>query len=149
MELTASTRPNFHAADVGEKSQFQVDWTTEMLTGLLLLAMPFLAGAHHATAIQFDVSRTIKLTGVVSKLDWANPHVHVSMDIKISDGVEHWDIELASPGGIVVSGLSRDLLKPGTTISIMGYPGKAGTMSVCAKELTLPDGRIASFVVGI
>lgn len=120
-----------------------------MLTRLLLLAMPFLAGAHHATATQFDISRTVKLTGVVSKLDWANPHVHVSLDIKIPDGVEHWDIELASPGGIVVSGLSKDLIKPGTTISIIGYPGKANALSVCAKELTLADGRVATFVIGI
>src|SRR5215510_8107220 len=101
------------------------------LVAVLLLCTPFTMRAHHSTAAQFDTSRTVKVTGIISKLDWANPHVHVLMDVK----TEHWDVELASPGGIVVAGLSKDLLKPGTTVTITGYPGKI-PLSICAKELT-------------
>ena len=111
--------------------------------------MPGTVGAHHATALQFDVSTTVKLTGVISKLDWANPHVHLSLEVKSGDGVvELWDVELASPGGVIVTGLSKDLLKPGTTISITGYPAKT-KLAVCAKELSLADGTAATFVIGI
>src|SRR5262245_49004485 len=119
--------------------------------------------AHHATAVQFDISKTVKLQGVVSKLDWANPHAHVRIDIKRDRGPEeHWDVELASPGGIIVTGLSQDLLKPGTMLTVIGYPAKANPsndsssstpsapqLSVCAIQLVLADGTTAKFVVGI
>jgi len=119
------------------------------LAAILFLVMPGTVGAHHATALQFDVSRTVKLTGVISKLDWANPHVHLSLEVKSGDGVvELWDVELASPGGVIVTGLSKDLLKPRTTVHITGYPAKS-KQAVCAKELILADGTTATFVIGI
>jgi Family of unknown function (DUF6152) len=120
--------------------------------------------AHHATAVQFDISKTVKLQGVVSKLNWANPHAHVLIDVKRDRETEHWDVELASPGGIIVSGLSQDLLKPGTTLTVTGYPAKANAsvdslsdpasrsaskLSLCAIQLMLADGTTAKFVVGI
>ena len=77
------------------------------------------------------------------------------MDVKNERGrTEQWDVELASPGGIIVSGLSKDALKPGTAITIVGYPGKANAdpsrdPAVCATQLTLADGTTAQFVVGI
>jgi len=127
---------------------------------VLLIAVrwtPTFGGAHHATATQFETSKTVKLKGVVKKLDWANPHVHVYVDVKAErDLIEHWDVELASPGGIIVAGLSRDMLKPGTVLEFTGYPGKANIssrtsaeFSVCATQVTLTDGTTATFVVGI
>ena len=111
--------------------------------------MPGTVGAHHATALQFDVSRTVELKGVISKLDWANPHVHLSLEVKVANApVELWDVELASPGGVIVTGLSKDLLKPRTTVHITGYPAKS-KQAVCAKELILADGTTATFVIGI
>ena len=106
-------------------------------------------GAHHATAVQYDISKTITLKGVVSQLDWANPHAHALISVKNSKGVEErWDVELASPGGIIVSGLSRAALVPGTTLTVVGYPGKQNS-TLCAKEVTLADESTATFVVGI
>jgi len=108
---------------------------------------------HHATATEFDISKTIKLKGVVSKLDWANPHAHVYIDVKGDRGIEQWNVELASPGGIIVSGLSRELLGPGTTLTITGYPAKTNgaskSFSVCATEVTQANGTTARLVVGI
>src|SRR5688572_4530877 len=96
------------------------------LIAICLLLTQISVDAHHATATQFDSSKTVRLKGVVSKLDWANPHVHVFVDVEGERGAdEQWDVELASPGGIIVSGLSKDLLKPGTALTIIGYPGKA------------------------
>ena len=113
------------------------------------------AWAHHATALQYDISRTVELKGVVSKLDWANPHAHVYIDFTKDSGVaEHWNVELGSPGAIIVAGLSRELLSPGTTLTITGYPGKTNStnskmLSICATHVTLADGSVATFVVGI
>jgi hypothetical protein len=109
--------------------------------------MPLLPGtiwAHHATATQYDISRTISFTGVISKLEWSNPHVHASIDVK----KELWDVELASPGGVIVAGLSRDQLKPGTVLTVTGYPGKSNR-SLCAVEVKTDDGAKATFTVGI
>jgi hypothetical protein len=118
-------------------------------------AMPGLR-AHHATATQFDPSKTMKVTGVVSKLAWTNPHVHLALTVKTAGGrEENWDVELGSPGAIIVSGLSRDQLEPGITLTITGYPGRASAspgspaLSVCATQVTLSDGTTAQFVVGI
>jgi hypothetical protein len=125
---------------------------------LIFLLMPSIAlPGHHATATDFDISKTIRLKGVISKLNWANPHAHVWIEVKGERGAaEHWDVELASPGGIIVSGLSREMLIPGTTITILGYPSKANLSSdashdpaVCATQLMLEDGTTAQFVVGI
>jgi hypothetical protein len=132
------------------------------LIAICLLLTQISVDAHHATATQFDSSKTVRLKGVVSKLDWANPHVHVFVDVEGERGAdEQWDVELASPGGIIVSGLSKDLLKPGTALTIIGYPGKAAVSlnasdgrlspkrSACATQLTLTDGTTAVFTVGI
>jgi hypothetical protein len=116
---------------------------------LSLQAMPMRLLAHHATAAQYDISKTVTFTGVISKLEWSNPHVHASIDVKRDSGVERWDVELASPGGIIVAGLSRDLLKPGTTLTVTGYPGNRSDRTVCATQVKMPNGMTATFTVGI
>jgi len=106
--------------------------------------------AHHATAAQYDISRMVTLTGVISKLDWANPHVHAFVDVKRADGVlESWDAELASPGGIIVAGLSKETLKPGATLTLKGYPGNRADRTICVTRVKMPDGMTATFTVGI
>ena len=116
-----------------------------LVMGAAFLALP--ASAHHATAAQYDISTTVTLKGVISKLDWANPHIHVYMDVK----GENWDVEFGSPGAVIVSGLNRDVLKPGAALTIKGYPTKStkAPHAACAAEATLQDGTTAHFVVGI
>ena len=109
---------------------------------LIVTALP--GWAHHATATQYDVSRTISLTGVISKLEWSNPHVHAVID---AQNVQ-WDVELASPGGVIVAGLSRDQLKPGTILTVTGYPGKVNN-TLCAVKVKTNDGAVVTFTVGI
>jgi hypothetical protein len=127
---------------------------------LICLASPQVhSSPHHAIATEFDVSKTTKIKGVVSKLDWANPHAHVTLEVKTGENTsELWDVELGSLGAIVVSGLSKDLLSPGSALTITGYPSRANAspdpkreakLSLCATAVTLPDGRTATFVVGI
>ena len=125
----------------------------------LLLIVPGAVSSHHATALQFDISQTVEFKGRVSKLDWGNPHVHVHIDVQVSKDLdEDWDAEFLSPGGLIVSGLSRELLKPGEVLVVKGYPSKATPgasaqgkvqRKVCATEVTLSDGTHVAFVVGI
>ena len=135
----------------------KANYSVIFLVLMSLLMPPLAVKAHHATAINFDISRTIRVKGVVAKLNWANPHAHVWIDVKGERGAEeHWDVELGSPGAIIVSGLSKDVLMPGTTITVIGYPAKTNTAAdashdpgLCATQLTLIDGTTAQFVVGI
>jgi hypothetical protein len=141
----------------GKGALMKPKYSVIFLTLFYLVTPPMTVRAHHATANNFDISKTIRLKGVISKLNWANPHARVWMDVKGErGGDEHWDVELASPGGIIVSGLSKDALMPGTTITVIGYPAKTNDPSdashdpaVCATQLTLADGTTAQFVVGI
>jgi uncharacterized protein DUF6152 len=123
------------------------------LVVLCLFVLP--VSAHHATAAQYDVSTTIILKGTITRVDWANPHIHVYIEVKIEDGnSETWTVEFPSPGAIIVAGLSRQLLTPGTPLTLEGYPSKPSDLkrvqhSACAKAITLSDGNRFAFVVGI
>jgi hypothetical protein len=118
------------------------------------LTLPVLA--HHATAAQYDVSSTITLNGTVTRVDWTNPHVRVYLEVKMGKGnSESWTVEFPSPGAIIVAGLSRKLLSPGTVLTLEAYPSKPSAdqakvqHSACAKAVTLTDGNRFPFVVGI
>ena len=137
------------------KSRFPVAFTLLFC----LHATQVFPSSHHATAANFDVSKTVKVKGVVARLEWGNPHAHLVVDVKDSGNVtEQRDVELASPAAIIVSGLSKGVLGPGAALTIVGYPGKtngsSGTqrekpLSLCATQVTLADGTTATFVVGI
>jgi uncharacterized protein DUF6152 len=124
------------------------------LVPLIFLALP--VWAHHATAAQYDVSTTMTLKGTISRIDWTNPHIHVYVDVKMENGnSESWIVEFPSPGAIIVAGLSKQLLVPGTPLTLEAYPSKPSTdrnkvqRNACAKAITLSDGRRFAFVVGI
>jgi hypothetical protein len=114
------------------------------------------ASAHHATAVQYDVSTTTTLKGVIIRVQWANPHTHVYVEVKKeNDDSEVWTVEFPSPGALIVAGLSKQLLTAGTPLTIEGYLSKPGTdhsaktRAACAKAVTLSDGNRFTFVVGI
>jgi Family of unknown function (DUF6152) len=112
---------------------------------------------HHATAAEYDISKTVVVKGTIMRVDWSNPHIHIYIDVKV-DGrhEEHWAVEFPAPGATIVAGLSRQLLMPGTVLTFEGYPGKpdfhpepAQDHFACAKAVTLSDGSHFGLVVGI
>jgi hypothetical protein len=124
------------------------------LVALILFVLP--VWAHHATAAQYDVSTTITLKGTISRIDWTNPHIHVYIDVKMENGnSESWTVEFPSPGAIIVAGLSKQLLVPGTPLTLEAYLSKPSVdhnkvqRAACAKAITLVDGSRFAFVVGI
>lgn len=123
--------------------------------GLLFLLSSGLF-AHHAAAAQYDVSSTITLKGTISRVEWANPHIHLYVDVKTEEGnSETWTVEFPAPGAAIVAGLSKQLLAAGTVITLEAYPAKPPAdrskplRSACAKAVTLADGSRLTFVVGI
>jgi hypothetical protein len=87
---------------------------------LAALAMP--AAAHHSFAAEYDGSKTITLTGKVTKIDWTNPHAFFYIDVKDEKTGEtaNWQAELNSPNSLMRLGWTRDSLKPEDVVTILG-----------------------------
>ena len=108
--------------------------------GLLLAAVP--VWAHHAFAAEFDSKQPVKFKGVVTKMEWTNPHVWIHLDVKQPDGtIEKWSVEAGTPNVLFRRGFTKQALLPGTEIVVDGYRSKDGSRRANGRDLTLPDGR--------
>jgi Family of unknown function (DUF6152) len=98
--------------------------------------------AHHSGAAEFDVNKGIELTGVVTKVEWTNPHAHFYMDVIDASGkVSNWNLELASPNVLVRNGWTRKSLQVGDAVEVSGSQAKDGSNMANVRAVTLPDGR--------
>src|SRR6476661_7440979 len=110
------------------------------VAGLLIYVRP--AAAHHAFAAEFDAKKPVRLQGVVSKVEWVNPHAWIHIDVKKPDGtVEKWMIEGGTPNTLFRRGITKTSLPYGTTIVVDGYQAKDGSLRANGRDLTFPDGR--------
>lgn len=115
---------------------------TASFAGILMaVAMP--VWAHHSFAKQYDAAQKVKLTGVVTKVEWMNPHARFYMDVKDESGkVTNWNLELASPNVLARMGWSRHSLKPGDQITVEGARARDGSKHMAnARVVTLADGK--------
>ena len=108
--------------------------------GLCYLTAP--VGAHHSIGGEYDQSKVVEGTGVVSKVEWTNPHMRVYVDVTDAQGVATtWNLELGSPNSILRRGWTRNDLKVGDKISFKGFGGRAVLTRSVADAITLADGR--------
>jgi hypothetical protein len=117
------------------------------LASAILLASAGPVCAHHSGAAEFDSNKKIDLTGVVTKLEWTNPHAQFYMDVKDASGnVAHWNLELASPNVLIRNGWSRNSLKAGDQVNVTGAQAKDNSTVGTAAVITLPDGHKLTFL---
>jgi DNA/RNA endonuclease YhcR with UshA esterase domain len=104
--------------------------------GLLLSAWPALA--HHAFAAEYDAKKPIKLTGTVTKLEWANPHTWFYVDVKDDSGnVTNWGFEMGSPNVLLRAGWTRNSMKSGDVVTVEGSRARDGSNNGNVKTVTL------------
>ena len=114
-----------------------------IITGLAVMVSGAGAAiAHHAFAAEFDSTKPVSLQGVVTKMEWINPHSWIHLDVKNADGtVTKWMIEGGTPNTLVRRGFTKDSLKPGTEIRVEGFRAKNGANRANGRDLVLPDGK--------
>ncbi len=105
-----------------------------------------MAGAHHSVAGQFDIHKTVTLSGVVSKVNWVNPHIYIELTVK-QPAAATWRLEGVPVGMARKAGLSMSMLKGhGETVTIVAHPARDGTPNLgYIIKITYPDGKVFQF----
>ncbi len=110
------------------------------LMGLLLAASP--VRAHHAFAAEYDGKKQVHLEGVVTQMEWINPHTWIHIDVTEPDGkVTSWMVEGGSPNILLRRGFNKGSLEKGQKIAVDGFQAKDGSNRANGSNITYPDGK--------
>lgn len=117
-------------------------YATRSFAALLLAACAPLVHAHHSFAVHFEAEANKEVSGVVERFNFANPHGMLFFTVTDANGVEsEWRAETNSPNILRRRGWSRDSLKAGDEITILGFPSRDGTNYMRISTITFADGR--------
>jgi hypothetical protein len=104
--------------------------------GVFLGAAPLLA--HHSFAAEYDSKKPVTLKGIVTKVDWMNPHVYFYLDVKEENGdLTNWALEMGPPQLLQKAGWSKSMLKIGDEVIVEGTLAKDGNKQANARSVTL------------
>jgi hypothetical protein len=97
--------------------------------------------AHHSFAAEFDINRPIKLEGVVTKMEFSNPHSWLHIEVTTESGEkQQWAVEGGAPNALIRHGWNRNSVKPGTPVHVEGFQAKDRSFRASGRDITLPDG---------
>ena len=121
--------------------------TLLLLAGVAIAAVP--AFAHHSLFAVFDEGQTVRLKGMVSKVEWVNPHVYLYLDVADAAGkVTTWSVETFPPSTLRRAGLTREKLGLGQNITLIGYKARNGKDLAFLRTITFADGREVMIALG-
>ena len=103
------------------------------------ICLPQISLAHHS-AVAFDRSETLTVSGTVTKFVWRNPHLSISIDVEKDGKTERWLIEGGSPTEMVTNGFTRDSMSVGDKITVLINPLKSRKPGGLLQGMTLANG---------
>ena len=102
--------------------------------GLLMAAVPLMA--HHSFSSEYDASKPVTLEGLVTKVEWQNPHVYFYINVKDANGkVTNWALEMGAPSGLQRQGWTRNTLQVGDQVKVEGTLARNGTPLANARNV--------------
>lgn len=118
-----------------------------LLLVLVAVADIELASAHHAIAGQFDMTKTVRLSGVVTRVEWTNPHVYLHLDARPPPGASTvWKLETLPVAMLRKSGITKQMLMTGEVVDLDICPARDGTSQLgFILNIRFPDGRRFQF----
>ena len=115
-----------------------MNWRT-VVAGLVVAA-PVVA--HHSFMAEFDQTAAVTLDGVVTKVEWINPHTFFYIEVKDEGGrTVTWALQTGSPSALISRGWTRSAMKPGDHVTVHGYRAKERANWAAARSVRLADGR--------
>jgi len=118
---------------------------TVRVLSLVVVAVAVAAplAAHHSFGAEYDVNQPITVSGVVTKIEWTNPHSFVFVDVADGSGnVTNWKFEGYPPNALYRTGWKRDVtMKVGDKVAVTGWRARLGGNLAHSREITLPDGN--------
>jgi hypothetical protein len=113
-----------------------------LLASVAALAASSITTVGHHSFAMFDLTKRVTITGVVSKVEWTNPHVWVEADVPQKDGTRlRWGIEFTSINHLTRLGMKSNTIKPGDTLEFTVNPYANGTPGGRFQVMKLPSGR--------
>ena len=99
--------------------------------------------AHHSEAAEYDATKPVRVTGVVKKVEWTNPHIwfYVEGTDEVSGRTAVWGFSGAAPNGLRRRGITKESLKIGDTVKVQGVLAKDGSPNAASRGVTFSDGR--------
>jgi len=96
--------------------------------------------AHHEPAGKFDMAgKPVELTGIVTLVDWRNPHAHIFMNVKSAKETLNWAVEIESPSILEMDGWNRDTLRPGEAITVKGPRARDNSRQVMGESVVYKE----------
>ena len=116
-----------------------------VLVAATLVVVAGSVSAQHSVSGQYDASRPLTLTGVISKVDWINPHIYLHLDVKEKDGaVTTWTLSTLPTAMMRRAGLTKETLQgqPGEVVTITAIAARDETKKLgWISKITYADGH--------